>query len=895
MKTIGVKLRMETTEFVADANNAARATDQLRGKLEDAGVKGKQNLDALTGAMNKIGLGLVGVAAAAVYTNLQFDKQMSEVGAVANATAGQLGQLRDAAIEAGQATVFSAKDAAKAEAELAKAGVSTADILGGALTGSLSLASAGSLDLADSATIAASAMNTFGLHGQDVGHVADVLSAAANKSAASVDDLGLGLQQVGLVANQVGFSFEETVALLGAFADRGLRGSDGATSLKTALLRLAAPTDAAATELKKYGISLYDSTGATVSAATVAGQLRSAFQDLAPAQRNAALQTIFGSDAIRAANVLYSEGAAGIQDYVNAVDDQGAASRVAAAKMDNLAGDVEQLKGSLETLFITSGEGASGGLRSLAKGATELVNVFSSLPGPVQSSAIVVAGVGGAMLLAASAGLKLRARLGEVNAELVATGPAGAKAAAGLSLVGRAMGAVGVAGVIVTVLSLLTDLANSFDTVTYSSDKFATSLEELGRTGKATGEVAAVFGDDLSGIADALKSTENPFSGTLKIFEKWIPGLKQLNRDLLAGSPTAFLEQLQAVDDQLATQASSGHAAEAAASFKKIWEAAQTYGVSLDTLQAAFPAYIKAAADAAKATDVQTAAAKATADENIRLGGAFGEAANQADGLKAAFDSLNGVELTWRKSERDAEAAIDDLQEKLKASNGSLDAHGEKGRAAAAAVDALAESAGAAAQAKYNETKSVDEANKTYQAYIQQLRDILLQSGHSKDEVDKLIASIAAMPTYKAINIDVITHEKGYQDYRQGERSSTGRRWGGITTHAATGALREAATFTPQSPARYAFAEPATRGEAFVPRQGNYGRSMKILAAAAGWYNADVVPRQRWYGGGGGQSQTVNLDVKLIDPTTGATTRRALILDATNRGVPAEKIKEAHP
>jgi hypothetical protein len=61
-------------------------------------------------------------------------------------------------------------------------------------------------------------------------------------------------------------------------------------------------------------------------------------------------------------------------------------------------------------------------------------------------------------------------------------------------------------------------------------------------------------------------------------------------------------------------------------------------------------------------------------------------------------------------------------------------------------------------------------------------------------------------------------------------------------------------------------AEPQTKGEAFVPKSGDYGRSMTILSAAAGWYNADVVPRQGWYGGGGSVAGHVDVRVQVEDP-----------------------------
>jgi hypothetical protein len=102
----------------------------------------------------------------------------------------------------------------------------------------LALAASGQLDLAESATVAAQTMNTFGLAGKDVTHIADVLSASANKSAADVHGLGMSLRMGGLLAKQTGLSLEDTVGTLSAFADHALIGSDAGTSLKTMLQRL---------------------------------------------------------------------------------------------------------------------------------------------------------------------------------------------------------------------------------------------------------------------------------------------------------------------------------------------------------------------------------------------------------------------------------------------------------------------------------------------------------------------------------------------------------------------------------------------------------------------------------------------------------------------------------
>src|SRR6185369_9721524 len=343
MRSVGVKLRLYTDEYAKDGDKAVGTNKRVGESAKGA----KKDYEALAYGLGLAGAALAGIAVVAVASTMKFDKQMSEVGAVAGATGEQLGQLRQAALDAGAATVYSASEAAQAEAELAKAGLSTSEILGGGLTGALSLASAGTLDLADAASIAAKTMNVFHLQGKDVSHIADVLAAAANKSATDVAELGQALQMGGGAAANAGLSLEETVGTLAAFADHALAGSDGGTSFKTMLMMLNAPSAQATKMMKDLGLSAYDAKGNFVGLAAFAGQLHDKLGPLTQEERNHALAVIFGNDAMRAATVLYNEGQQGIEDYTAAVDDQGAAARVAAQKMDNLSGDVEQLKGSL--------------------------------------------------------------------------------------------------------------------------------------------------------------------------------------------------------------------------------------------------------------------------------------------------------------------------------------------------------------------------------------------------------------------------------------------------------------------------------------------------------------------------------------------------------------------
>lgn len=367
-------------------------------------------------------VGMVAGFGYAVKAAADFDKAMSKVASVSHVSGKEMDALRKIAIQQGKDTKFSAKEAADAEVELAKAGISTADILGGALKGALALSAAGEISVAESATVAAQAMHIFGLQGKDVSHVADVLAAGANKSAADIHGLAWSLKMGGQVAAQMGLSLEDTVGTLSAFADNALIGSDAGTSLKTMLMRLSNPTDKAAGLMDDLGIETYDASGNFVGMTQFAGNLQGALQGLTAQERNQALATIFGADATRAANILYKIGAKGINDYTLAVNDNGAAARTAAKQMDNLAGDLEFLRGSIETALIQSGSGANSVLRQMVKAVTGVVNAFVSLPASVQSTGTIIIGLTGAVILFTKAGIFMVNTVKDMRIALAALG-----------------------------------------------------------------------------------------------------------------------------------------------------------------------------------------------------------------------------------------------------------------------------------------------------------------------------------------------------------------------------------------------------------------------------------------------------------------------------------------
>lgn len=399
-RAVVYRLRAEVGQFKAQMAQAGASVKDAADKMTAAnkdGEKFRRGLTELSSTSGQAGLALGAAFGVMVAKAANFEQAMSFVQAATHESAATMQQLEKAALDAGAQTSFSATEAAGAIEELAKAGVSTEAILNGGLNGALDLAAAGGLEVAAAAEAAASAMTQFGLSGDQVPHIADLLAAGAGKAQGSVADMSAALNQSGLVAAQTGLSIEEATGALSAFASAGLTGSDAGTSFKTMLQALTPSSKEAAKLMDQLGITAYDAQGNFVGLVEFADSLRTGLADLSTEQQNAALKTIFGADAVRAASVIYEQGASGIQSWIDKTNDAGYASETAGIRMDNLKGDLEGLGGALETLLITGGDGQTGFLRGLTQGATDFVNAINDLPGPIKS-------VGGSLLGLAALG-----------------------------------------------------------------------------------------------------------------------------------------------------------------------------------------------------------------------------------------------------------------------------------------------------------------------------------------------------------------------------------------------------------------------------------------------------------------------------------------------------------
>ncbi len=705
-----------------------KATDEAGSKAEKLAAQ-RQGFESLgrtalgVGTAMAIGVGL------AVSKFAEFDQQMSYVKAATHETAGNMDLLRDAALEAGARTVYSATEAAGAIEELARAGVSTADILGGGLDAALDLAAAGGLDVAEAAGIAAVALKTFNLEGADMSHVADLLAAGAGKAMGDVSQLSQALAQGGLVAKQTGLSIEETTAGLAAFAAQGLLGSDAGTSFKSMLQRLTPQSNEAKQKMEELGISAYDASGNFVGLAQFAGNLRTSLQKLTPEQRNAAMATIFGSDAVRAASVLYDEGEAGIREWTEAVNDQGYAAETAAMRLDNLAGDVEALGGAFDTALITGGSGANDVLRALVQTLTGAVDLFGELPDEVQGAGVVfglaataVALMGGAFLTAVPKIADFREGVKALNMSM-----SGISIAAGLATAALGIG-----------LAVIGAVASAHAEAEARARSYADTLERgTQKVTRATRDLAA---ENLTAEKSFLWISRGSAADAAAELGLGVDTVT----DAVLGNAEALTKVYSAVQAGLA-RGSKAMISQSDADVR----ASRAAELLTESLEGEIGALDEARKVAQQKSEADKTAAAAAAEHDTALRKLEGGAGVATTGINELADAIRGfgsTELDARSAARDLEAAYADLTESVARNGTSLDITTAAGRANESALDGIARKTLEAAAATLEQTGSQEAANGVMATGRQRLIEMLAQFGITGAAADAYADALGLIP-----------------------------------------------------------------------------------------------------------------------------------------------------
>lgn len=457
MRELGGELKRHGISLTGSDNTiqqAIRRTEQYNNQLE----RERQALARVTRARERYsraqetagklktgGALAIGAAAAGGYAAgrflqpaIGFGKEMSRVQALTriDKNSPQFKALREQALKLGSETQFTAGDAASGQAFLAMAGF-TPQAIQAALPGVLSMATAGGMDLGETADIGSNILTQFGLSADQMDRVGDTLTAAFTRTNTDLRALGETMKYAGPVAGKLGISLEQAAAMAGVLANMGIRGSDAGTAMRASLARLASPPKAAAEALKELGVSVSDAGGKMRPMEDVLADLYKATRKYGEVDRVSFFKDIAGEEAFTSFMALVDAAGDGSLPKLRKELEgaRGEAERTAKVMANNLDGDLKSLGSAWEGLRIRIADLIDGPLRSVTQWLTRVVSRVTALAQahPALTRQLLIAG--GALLA-------MTATVGSLSLAIgVLAGPL-AKLRLGFSLLTGSMNAV---------------------------------------------------------------------------------------------------------------------------------------------------------------------------------------------------------------------------------------------------------------------------------------------------------------------------------------------------------------------------------------------------------------------------------------------------------------------
>lgn len=369
--TLLVRYKQETTEL----KKAQALTDQLADEISRAEVdmdkldktqrktynsivrnskKAKTEQIGLTDSIKSMAAGYLSfyTIKQAVKQFADFDDTLKRTQALTGATATQSMELEKQARDLGATTAFTASQVAIAQGNMGQAGLKVNQILE-ATPGILALASAGQVDLASATDMSISALNIFGLEASKATHVADLLATAQANSTGNTQWFSSAIQNAGANAKTLGYTLEDTLAILGAMAPAFKDGGSAGTSLNAILRDLNKNMNRQGQIMlngKKVTIA---QNGEMLSMSQIIANVDKATKNLTKTQKYQALATVLGDEAIRGFNVLLGAGADEITRYDNIMDSAtGTAKKMSDIMESGVGGAIRELESVMEGIVL---------------------------------------------------------------------------------------------------------------------------------------------------------------------------------------------------------------------------------------------------------------------------------------------------------------------------------------------------------------------------------------------------------------------------------------------------------------------------------------------------------------------------------------------------------------
>lgn len=504
------------SEFTNSSNNAGTRFEALGSSLKTVG-------STITTAVS---LPLLALGAGAIKTASDFEAGMSKVSALSGATGDDLKMLEDKAREMGSTTKYSATESAEALSYMALAGWDANQMAEG-LEPALKLAGAAGMELALATDIVTDTMSMFGMEASEATKMTDMLAYAQANSNTDVQQLGEALKYCGASANAMGYDLADTTALLGTFADQGLKGSSAGTTLNAMFRDMKKNAKDGAIAIGDTNVAIVDANGNYRDMTDILADVEKATEGMTQAERDMALSSIWGTEALKGVNMAFEAGVPKIREFEEGIrNSDGAASEMYDTMQNNLQGAIDNMKSAFEGLLITIGQRLIPIFQNLVEGITNIFTWFNNLNPAIQNVIIGVGGflaVLGPLLLIVGNVIIFIVKLSTSISALVTFFSAGGAGAGILSTaIGALSGPIGIAiGVITALIAVGVLLYNNWDTIKAKCSEVWNSIVETVTTvwnniKTSTLEIWSNITSTLSSAWDSIKSVTQPAVNFIK-------------------------------------------------------------------------------------------------------------------------------------------------------------------------------------------------------------------------------------------------------------------------------------------------------------------------------------------------------------------------------------------
>ena len=324
------------------------------GKLAKVGVAG-------------LAVAMVGVAQAvskSVKAFTEFEDKMTQSVAIMSTTTEQQDRMAQVARDVAQTTTISADKSAEAYFFLASAGLDAEQSIA-ALPQVAAFAQAGMFDMATATDLATDAQSALGLTVKDANknlqnltRVTDVLVKANTLANATVQQFSEALTtKAGAALKVVNKDIEEGVAVLAAFADRGVKGAEAGDKLNQILRDIPRATAKNKDEFKNLGLEIFDTEGNMRNVADVIEELDRVLKPMSDEMKAATLDQLGLNRGVADGIKILS----GSTDQIRAYEKElraasGTTQEIAEKQLESFKAQTQILNNTLQNLAIIIGE-----------------------------------------------------------------------------------------------------------------------------------------------------------------------------------------------------------------------------------------------------------------------------------------------------------------------------------------------------------------------------------------------------------------------------------------------------------------------------------------------------------------------------------------------------------